>query len=135
MDNYVVMAYRWGQKNAHSYIVTSGTDLDAMISIAEEECQDRGGKYGVVVIRTNPDWRSTTNHEEVKYFPSLFGEEASYYNHDLDAYQSIALTIIEAVRTGKTLLMPIDGSTVMRQELVEVPAWLVEEVSRRIKEG
>jgi hypothetical protein len=133
LNNYVVMAYRWGQKNAHSYIVTSGTDLDAMISIAEEECQDRGGKYGVAVIRTNPDWRSTANHEEVKYFPSLFGEEALFYQHRIDAELSVGRMVIEAVKTGKTYLRPTDGSYVMRNESVEVPGWLADEVKSRVQ--
>lgn len=132
MDNYVVMAYRWGQKNAHSYIVTSGTDLDSMTAAAEEECQDRGGKYGLAVIRTNSDWRKSIDHEIVKYFPSLFGEEALYYNHDIDAQQRIALCVIEAVRAGHTYLAPTDGSTLMKLQEVEVPEWLREEVNHRI---
>lgn len=132
MDNYVVMAYRWGQKNAHSYILTSGTDLDSMTAAAEEECGDRGGKYGVAVIRTNSDWRKSVDHEIVKYFPSLFGEEALYYNHDLDAQQRIALCVIEAVKAGHTYLRPTDGSTLMKLQEVEVPEWLREEVNYRI---
>ena len=131
MDNYVVMAYRWGQRNAHSYIVASGTDLDAMISAAEEECGDRGGKYGVSVILTDSN-RMNLNHKEVKYFPSLSGEEALYYNHDLDAEQSIALCVIEAVRTGHTYLTPNDSSTLIKLQEVEVPEWLRDEVNHRI---
>jgi hypothetical protein len=131
MDNYIVMAYRWGQRNAHSYIVASGTDLDAMISAAEEECGDRGGKYGVSVILTDSN-RMNLNHKEVKYFPSLFGEEALYYNHDLDAQQSIALCVIEAVKAGHTYLTPNDGSTLMKLQEVEVPEWLRDEVNHRI---
>jgi hypothetical protein len=134
MDNYVVMAYRWGQKNAHSYILTSGTDLDSMISAAEEECGDRGGKYGLAVIRTNSDWRKSIDHEIVKYFPSLFGEDELYYNHDLDAQQSIALCVIEAVKAGATYLRPTDGSTRMKLQEVEVPEWLREEVNHRISD-
>jgi hypothetical protein len=132
IDNYVVMAYRWGHKNAHSYIVTSGTDLDAMILAAEEECGDRGGKYGVSVIRTNQDFRLNISHEEIRYFPSLFGEEAPFYQQMIDVEESIGRMVIEAVETGKTYLRPIDGSSVMRNESVEVPEWLANEVRSRI---
>jgi uncharacterized protein YqgV (UPF0045/DUF77 family) len=128
------MAYRWGQLNAHSYIVTSGTDLNTMILAAEEECQDRGGKYGVSVIRTNTDSNLNINHEQVKYFHSLYEEEAPFYEHSIDIDQRIGRMIIEAVKNGKTHLMPTDGSSVMRYESVDIPEWLVNEVKIRIQE-
>jgi len=43
---YVATAYRWGWYNNCHYVVTAGVDRDAVIKAAEDECSDRGGKYG-----------------------------------------------------------------------------------------
>lgn len=42
---YVVTAYRWGNRENHSYIVGAFTDLDKANEIADDEEDHRGGKY------------------------------------------------------------------------------------------
>ena len=47
---FAVVAYRWGNTNAHSYIVGLHCELGDAMTQAESENEDRAGKYGVAVI-------------------------------------------------------------------------------------
>ena len=51
---YVVTAYRWGQRNAHSYVVGAYPTSDAAIAGAKAHVDYRGGKYGCEVVRCGP---------------------------------------------------------------------------------
>lgn len=49
--SYVVTAYRWGQRNAHSYVVGSFSDLNRAKQCADEHVDYRGGKYACEVAQ------------------------------------------------------------------------------------
>ena len=51
---YVVIAYRWGSQEMHSYLVYTGfSELEA-IKEAEKEANCRGGKYECWVYKCEP---------------------------------------------------------------------------------
>lgn len=77
--SWLVTAYRWGWTNNHHYIVYCGDDYDRAMELAEEEANDRGGKYGVVVRSYTEDYSRTFG-----YFPSSWGEKLPYHNYRLD---------------------------------------------------
>ena len=58
---YVVTAYRWGQRNGHSYVVSSTSDKDEARRIAIAHVDYRGGKYGCEVCEV------TNAETEVKH--------------------------------------------------------------------
>ena len=46
---YVITAYRWGDRENHSYLVAVSFDQTRAEEIAHDHCQYRGGKYACVV--------------------------------------------------------------------------------------
>jgi len=76
---WIATAYRWGWSNNHHYIVYAGDDYDRAMELAEEEANDRGGKYGVVVRSYTEDYSRVFG-----YFPSSYGEKLPYHNYRLD---------------------------------------------------
>lgn len=50
---YCVTAYRWGNKEAHSYIVGVFDNLEIAIQHAKDEKEWRGGKYNCEVVSMN----------------------------------------------------------------------------------
>jgi hypothetical protein len=53
---YVVIAYRWGSQESHSYLVGCNTKKSKAIKMAEKEADYRGGKYDCWVYETDVDW-------------------------------------------------------------------------------
>lgn len=49
MTIYVVTAYRWGQRDNHSYVVSAETSLERAKTVAQYEFEYRGGKYGIEI--------------------------------------------------------------------------------------
>ena len=49
IEIYVVSAYRWGDREEHSYILGVFSDKHKAQITADEHCQYRGGKYACVV--------------------------------------------------------------------------------------
>lgn len=47
---YVVTAYRWGLRDAHSYVVGAYRDREEAVRVAREHVNFRGGKYGCEVV-------------------------------------------------------------------------------------
>lgn len=47
---YVATAYKWGERDNHSYVVTASSKKHAVIVAAEEEEKIRGGKYTCEVL-------------------------------------------------------------------------------------
>ena len=47
---FVVTAYRWGDREAHSYVVGAYDNSDLAKEAADNECKYRGGKYECEVI-------------------------------------------------------------------------------------
>lgn len=54
-EHYVVIAYRWGDRERHSYPVGIFSKKKRAIDVAEEEVKFRGGKYSCVVFADIPD--------------------------------------------------------------------------------
>lgn len=52
---YTVHAYRWGDREKHSYSVGVYTDEKKALEIAEAESEYRGGKYECEVLEWIPD--------------------------------------------------------------------------------
>lgn len=51
---YVVIAYRWGSQEMHSYLVYTGFSESEAINEAEKEANSRGGKYECWVYKCEP---------------------------------------------------------------------------------
>ena len=51
---YVVIAYRWGSQEMHSYLVYTGFSESEAIKKAEEEANCRGGKYECWIYKCEP---------------------------------------------------------------------------------
>jgi len=75
---FVAIAYRWGNICNHNYLVTASTDLDAIINAAKDECDNRGGKYGVTVWSVSEPQKLKYHRNVIRHFPSTCGEEAPY---------------------------------------------------------
>jgi len=130
---YLAIAYRWGDTNGHQYVVSIHSEEDVVLAAAEEECQDRGGKYGVAVFQWTGNIESA---KQVAYFNSL-QEEADapgpMLNWRKEAFQNLGITTFDAHSTGKAHLPdPQDPGRLIRTE-AELPQWLQDEVDRRMK--
>lgn len=55
---YTVHAYRWGDRELHSYLVGVYTKKQAALKVAREEAEWRGGKYECEVIEWIPDGKN-----------------------------------------------------------------------------
>lgn len=76
---YVVTAYRWGQRNAHSYVVKAFNDLEQAKTCATDHVEYRGGKYACEVIEAD------YLHEGEKVPRQVFYVESPYYGMAGDA--------------------------------------------------
>lgn len=79
--HYVVTAYRWGQRNAHSYVVGSFETLDEGKKCADAHVEYRGGKYGCEVVEAQP-WTEDGDGETAK---QVYYAESPYYGLAGDA--------------------------------------------------
>jgi len=79
MNSYVVTAYRWGQRNAHSYVVGAFPELQAAKDCADAYVDYRGGKYAAEVTEAGP-WEE---HGEVA--KQVYYVESPYYGLAGDA--------------------------------------------------
>ena len=52
---YIIIAYRWGCKENHSYIAGVKTEEQAAIKCANETTEERGGKYSCCIEEWTPD--------------------------------------------------------------------------------
>jgi hypothetical protein len=77
---YVVTAYRWGQRNAHSYVVGAFTDLDKAQACAVAHVDYRGGKYACEVVEAGA-WNEETDNAGRQ----VFYVESPYYGMAGDA--------------------------------------------------
>ena len=67
---YVVIAYRWGDDNNHSYLVGVTPRKYRAIDMAQKENDYRCGKYTCTVYETDCDWEWNTDRShlrEIKY--------------------------------------------------------------------
>jgi hypothetical protein len=72
---YVVTAYRWGDKELHSYVVGVSRDERKAIAMAKSEESYRGGKYYCEVL----EWELDEELDKRGYNPrkvlSVFGQK------------------------------------------------------------
>ena len=101
----IATAYRWGWFNSHSYLVYVGNDETRAMELAQNERVERGGGYGVDVIRCTEE---IEEEERRAYFSSTFGESEPYLNSRLMWFE----------RVGAKVCAGIDDSR-------ELPEWLV----------
>lgn len=68
MDLYVVTAYRFGDKERHSYVVGAFTNEDLAMQVANSEEDFRGGKYSCRVLKVIVDYYDDQGflHEVIK---------------------------------------------------------------------
>ena len=55
IGSYVVIAYRFGHREGHSYLVDLCEGVDKAAEVADKEATKRGGKYAVVVFAKRKD--------------------------------------------------------------------------------
>ena len=87
---FLVKAYRYGFVNEHHYVVYCGSDRDIAYGIAEDEANERGGKYGILILEYPEDGIDPIS---VDYLPSSLGEDRLKHNwiHEKRAYLQSAL--------------------------------------------
>lgn len=78
---YVITAYRWGQRNGHSYVVGATTDLEEAKKIADEHVSYRGGKYGCEVCSCSSTNPHDNNAKQVYYVESPYYGAAANPGH------------------------------------------------------
>lgn len=70
---FVVIAYRYGMRDAHSYLVCVCDNLEDAKLAAEEEVGYRGGKYGCEVAECEiGPWNEDRECRQVHYVPSPY---------------------------------------------------------------
>lgn len=74
---YVVMAYRWGGTNLHSYIVGLFEGEREAVLRAKEEHQDRAGKYGIAVYNQELCMVHYEKSRRDEYAPHIDGTEVA----------------------------------------------------------
>ncbi len=52
---FVITAYRWGNRDNHSYVVGVFSSMKLAKARAYDEEKDRGGKYKCHIVRTQID--------------------------------------------------------------------------------
>lgn len=82
---YIITAYRYGMRDAHSYVVAATHDLEEAKQAAESECDYRGGKYGceVVEIELGP-WNKDRKAKQVYYVESPYHGMIGHGEHPAD---------------------------------------------------
>ena len=69
MNIYIVEAWRWGDREDHSYILGCWDNLEAAKRAADEHSHYRGGKYQCVVQQCklneemNSDWSASVLYQ------------------------------------------------------------------------
>jgi len=70
---FVVIAYRYGMRDAHSYLVAVCATLEEAKKAAESEVDYRGGKYGCEVAECEVGpWHEDREARQVAYVPSPY---------------------------------------------------------------
>lgn len=129
---YLVTAYRWGCTNLHQYQVYCGPDRTKAEALAQNECSDRGGKYGVAVCEWNADG---TSHKRIGYFPDIMnGGDHPFHNYRIDYLESLG-HFLDAYGKGDVLLPnAAQPGTLKRTEVDKPPQFVLDEIERRRKQ-
>jgi hypothetical protein len=124
MQTYIAIAYRWGNLNAHWYLVYAGSDETKAHALAENETHHRGGKYGCAVVRAN---ENGDEFESIGYYPSMGGEERPFHNHRIDMFESLGHKMHDFAN-GRIYLR--DDTPFLKPTNVDPPQWVKDEVKR-----
>lgn len=124
---YLVTAYRWGWLNGHQYQVYCGPDHTKALALAQNETEDRGGKYGCAVYEWNEDG---TDYKRVAYFgASMEHETEPFHNWRIDYFERLGHTLDEYAN-GKVWGPTGEGTTLKREDIEPPPQCILNEVQR-----
>lgn len=130
---YHVTAYRWGNLNLHQYRVYCGPDRTKAIALAENECNDRGGKYGCAVYEWNEDG---TDCKRIAYFSAMMHEEpAPFHNWRIDYFERLG-HLLDQWHKGTVLIAdPANPKGAMKfvRDLPRPPPEILGEIERHEK--
>ncbi len=92
-NTYVITAYLYGLRDAHSYVVGAFQSFGDALEVAEQHRDYRGGKYGVEVVRCyGGDEAAGNAREQIVYFESHYFMDAgrsAAAHHPADHNKSI----------------------------------------------
>lgn len=135
---YVATAYRWGWANEHQYTVYVGADKAKALSLAANEPNWRGGKYGCQVMEWAEDKEGEQESKQVGYFPSIYGEKRLHHNWRLDYFEKLGHVLDNAA--DGSVWLPEDHPDmkdregkpmrVLKPHAVKPPDWLLAERDR-----
>jgi hypothetical protein len=77
MEVFIVTAYRWGDRENHSYVVGAFSTKDEAILWAKKEEEWRGGKYDCEVIVMQLNYPLKYKNYEVVYNKEIQNEKSS----------------------------------------------------------
>lgn len=120
MTLYSVMAHRWGATNNHSYEVGVYADRAQALDVAERACDERAGKYGVVVKR----WTTGDFGTVEAYFPSMAKEEGPYECAFRAEDEQLGAAVRSAVVNQHIRIADPREELPNIPVIVDVPAWL-----------
>jgi len=92
MRVYLVIAYRFGRTNAHTYTVWGGTCRSTAWAFAIKEGTERGGKYGCAVYEIDGE-----DEQLVDYYPSSYGEEKPSQNANIVLCQNMGTYVVRCL--------------------------------------
>lgn len=129
---YLVTAYRWGWLNGHQYQVYCGTDRTKALALAQNEQQDRGGKYGCAVYEWDADG---TEFKRIAYFGgSMEGEDEPFHNWRINYFEALGHTL-DAYADGRVYVPHDDGTMkTLKSVVIEPPPERVLNEIKRHKE-
>ena len=122
MKTYIAIAYQFGWTNSTNYLVAASTERDEVIEAARIECENRAGKYGVLVIAFDSD--PAVEQEHIAYFASRYGEEEPRDNPRINVFRRLGHKVCLAVETGAVDLPDPDDPGTLKSYQVEVPQWI-----------
>lgn len=123
---YLVTAYRWGWLNGHQYQVYCGPDRTKAVALAENECNDRGGKYGCAVYEWNADG---TDYKRIAYFGAIMEQEdAPFHNWCINYFESMGHTL-DNYADGKVYVSTGEG-TLRLEDIEPPPQRILDEIQR-----
>jgi hypothetical protein len=129
---YFTVAYRWGYTNEHSYFVYVGTDQVKAVTLAENEAQDRGGKYGCAVYEFD---ENGIDYQLIFYSPSMSEDQTDRepkHNFRLD-YLTMMGLFFDGACDGAVYL-PGEAGKGAKHTLVDVPEVLKAERDRQLEQ-
>ena len=138
-ETFVAIAYRWGNRNNHHYIVYAGPDEQKAVALAQNEPQDRGGKYGCVVYGYK-DAGPEQECRQVAYFSSGMdaGAKGPRNNYRIEMFESLGHKFYDFAE-GRAYLPEDDPELkdrhgkplrVLKPHKVEPPQWVVDKKNR-----